>query len=137
MPYQWRIRFPRAGFKILAAAHCGKLQFSCSRCHGDPSYKVGCDAPAQAAVWADDEDEFYSCPWKFVHWTVMAWYDEYEYLARDPGTAPRFDQMPAAWLDAVDTYERYRQKFSAKQDAPRDGFHDMVRNRRQWRKKSK
>ena len=89
---------------------------------------MGCEHPTQGAVWGDDEDDFYSCPFQFLHESVVDWYEEYSYC-KAMGGAPRYCDAPASWVDAMQTYERYIRKYSAR---PRDiGKRDQLAQMRE------
>jgi len=79
----------------------------CSICESDPTYKKewGCDEPSQVAVWVDGEDEYYSCPYKFVSENVKYWYAKFSYCQRFPGTAPTYEEASPRFIEAICVYE--------------------------------
>jgi len=76
------------------------------QCDLDMKTCWGCDEPAQQAVWRDlDEDDYYSCPVKFITEHVVAWYSEYAYYL-EFGSAPAYDKLPAKWHEALGVYKK-------------------------------
>lgn len=70
----------------------------------------GCDKPTQAAVWADDEDEFYTCPLRFLTDEVVVWYSEYSYNKELGGAKPYANQSKR-FIDAMFLYNKYYNEY--------------------------
>jgi len=92
----------------MAALHAGVLPMSCKACQCDPSLceEWGCEEPTYNAAWVDDEteDEYHTCPLRFISRNVYGWYREYSYNKELPGTAVQFGSRPARWIDAMEVY---------------------------------
>jgi hypothetical protein len=85
----------------------------CRECSCDPTLKArwGCEEPTQYAVWATEEDEFYSCPLLWVTQIISDWYEEYAYYQEFTGAAPDINTLTQSWLDAMHAYKSYSSEF--------------------------
>lgn len=92
----------------MAALHAGVIPMSCQACQYDPGLREewGCEEPAYNAAWVDDdtEDEFHTCPIRFIPRNVYGWYREYGYNKELPGTGVAFGQRSARWIEAMEVY---------------------------------
>lgn len=91
----------------MAAFHAGAFPFNCEACQHDPGLmeKWGCDKPTQDAVWETEEDQFYSCPLKWINTSLSNWYEEINYY-KEFGGAPKYEELNPAWLEALHYYNR-------------------------------
>lgn len=81
---------------------------NCQYCRIDPKLKIawGCEKPAQAIVWKEGENDFYSCPWNFVPENVCQWYDKYLYTKLYPNAVNcSYENQSAKFWEAVRFYE--------------------------------
>lgn len=80
--------------------------FNCRTCQSDPSVKRlwGCDEPTQAAVWADEEDTYFSCPLALIGDGVVAWYTRWSY-DKETGTGLTYDKQSCRYIDASFCYQ--------------------------------
>lgn len=94
---------------------------SCRACSHDPDLKKdwGCEEPTHDAVWVDDEDEdeFHTCPIRFIPGNVFGWFREYTYAKDFPGAALPYHRRSARWIEAYETYNaaygRYLKEMAA------------------------
>ena len=86
---------------------------TCGACLGDPELPKawGCEQPTQAAVWVDEEHEFYGCPIRFISQAASEWYVEYAYY-RELGGAPPFGDQDARFIEAIREYNAHYMRFS-------------------------
>lgn len=89
------------GFSVIAAIRSGKLQLNCNDCQGDPDTKKnwGCDSSTQFAVWADNENEFYNCPLKFITPEHYDFLEEYDFNNRH-NVSIDIKNVPCRYLEA-------------------------------------
>ena len=92
------------GFKVLAAIHSGQITFNCLECSNDDKKIWGCEEPASSAAWVDGENQFYSCPFKFIPEVVFMWFEEYQY-SKTFKTAPDYSLQSAKFCHAMSIYE--------------------------------
>jgi pyruvate/2-oxoacid:ferredoxin oxidoreductase beta subunit len=74
---------------------------------------LGCDTPAQAAVWGDDEDEFFNCPIRWLGSNTSSWYDRYRYY-QESGRWPEYETVNNRFWEAVLFYKSECVRFSQK-----------------------
>lgn len=85
------------------------LPCSCAACYEDPELKEvwGCEEPTSVACWGDDEDQYYSCPFKFIPESILEWYQEYCYIKEFQGTALPFYEQGEKWIMVSNIYSRF------------------------------
>jgi len=107
------------GFSVVAAIRSGRLEVNCSTCQIDPNLRgsLGCEEPTQVAVWADEENEFYSCPWKFVTSAHISLLERVKFQGKY-GTLKSFEEYDArVWqAESFLEHEEVRQRSQPKPD---------------------
>jgi hypothetical protein len=85
------------------------LPASCADCEADPAQREywTCEGESEAAVWHDaiNDDSYHACPIRFISPIINQWYEEYAYYKNFGGTAPKYEHLPAIFMDAVAEYE--------------------------------
>lgn len=58
-------------------------------------------------VWRDlDENDYYSCPVRYIPVNVVEWYAEYLYYKEFSSAPGRYDQIPGKWHEALSEYHK-------------------------------
>lgn len=71
-----------------------------------------CEVPSRIAVWEDGENEFYSCPMRFVTSYVYEWYSEHAYCERYH-TIELYAKQNERFVAALNTYNSKLSHFRA------------------------
>lgn len=116
----------------MAGVHAGFIPFNCEICTQDLAEiqlqeietgqnlhaqslraQWGCEEPTQTPVWVDEDEgeEYYNCPLRFISDAVVDWYGYHSYYQSYAGTAPKYEDMPARFLEAVGYYENQLRLF--------------------------
>jgi hypothetical protein len=98
------------------------LPANCADCDKEPAQKDywQCEGESESPVWTDNlsGDLYHVCPLRLISNSVNAWYSEYAFYQRYPGSIPKYSIIPAVFLDASSEYEahfaRYRQASEGK-----------------------
>jgi hypothetical protein len=102
------------GLKVLAACHAGYLTINCSECEDNDKANLYCSGVSDNPIYKLDDEEFYSCPIKFINIRISQWFDEYNYYQTFPGTAPTYNKCSAIFWEMTKLYRYYLNHFEEK-----------------------
>jgi len=114
------------------------IELDCSTCSDDQKEILGCENPSQIAVWEDEEDQFFSCPKKFITYDIVDFYDTYNIYKEIPGCAPKIEELSNKFVEGVRYYnQKYNLYYSEKLKKPqkddlkvfRDTYANNTRNK--------
>ena len=102
------------------------IELDCSTCSDDQKEILGCVNPAQLAVWEDDEDQFFTCPRKFITQDIIDFYDTFSIYKEIPGCSPKFDELSKKFVEGVKYYnQKYDLYYSEKIKTPKKVEDDL------------
>lgn len=100
----------------MAACHAGILALSCHECQDAPEFREdqGCEIPSESVVWQDEDNEFYSCPIKWITEEITDWYQEVTYQ-QEFGIAEPYHSQSNRFLEAWSFYRYHLSRFQKQQ----------------------
>lgn len=74
---------------------------------------MGCEEPTQnPAVWFELEEEWYSCPIKFIMDNTLDFVKEYDSLKSNMAVAGKYGEQSSKYYEAITIFENYVAKFT-------------------------
>jgi hypothetical protein len=92
-------------FKVAAGIRAGLFTFDCAGCDENARKDWGCYDPVDIAVWEDDFDAFYNCPYRFIAPCVIDFLDRYAAIKDGWARPMSFDEYPNRYLQYVKIFE--------------------------------
>ena len=81
---------------------------------------MGCEVAAQQAIYEDDEDSFFTCPFKFISPSVADFLSRYDALKDGWTRGLPYDKTLNKFLEAIRCFEGYLAKFKSDKEPQND-----------------